>query len=446
MRQLYPALLALLVSGGLARAHFIWIVPAADASHVQVIFSDSLQPDSPELLARIAHARLRVHQGGQATPVQWKKGENAYRLDLGQGPQTVLATCPYGVIQRGSAEPFLLIYTAKACCGPLAVAGPVKPMDADGLEIVPSGKREFIVFWKGKPLAGAEVVVLGPNEQSETTQSDARGAVSVGGKAGQYGLRAQHVEAVAGERDGKKYQQARHYATLVAHLAEEQPAAAPKPDPEATKLLAEARAARAQWQDFPGFAGDIEVNFDGQLHRGTVHVEANGKVMLDRLDPAAETWARRTLASVVTHRLDNSASRNTPCAFADDQRDHPLGRRIRVLNDELHSSYRIRDRQIMVVSREMEGSRFTISMQENRTNAEGKFLPISYVVNFWDAKTGQLQRSEAHFQSWTRVGPYDLPATVRVVTASSESAADKVPPLSARSLTLSNLKLLAGKP
>ena len=68
---------------------------------------------------------------------------------------------------------------------------------------------------------------------------------------------------------------------------------------------------------------------------------------------------------IVSHRLDNSAGLDTPCAFLDDNKDHPLGRSLRVLNDEFHSSYRVRDRQIIVVNRQMKDSRFTISVLEN---------------------------------------------------------------------------------
>ena len=43
-----------------------------------------------------------------------------------------------------------------------------------------------------------------------------------------------------------------------------------KADPLATKLLADARAARAQWEKFPGFTADIEINFDGKISQGKV--------------------------------------------------------------------------------------------------------------------------------------------------------------------------------
>jgi hypothetical protein len=128
-------------------------------------------------------------------------------------------------------------------------------------------------------------------------------------------------------------------------------------DPAATKLLAEARAARAQWEDFPGFRADLTINLDGKVTKGTVEVSAKGKVTIHA--PGADTqseagrWAIEQLASLAAHRLDNSAALDTPCAFLDDNKDDPRGRALRVLGDEFHSSYRVRDRQIIVVNRQM---------------------------------------------------------------------------------------------
>ncbi|MGE3803673.1 MAG: DUF3386 family protein [Gemmataceae bacterium] len=207
--------------------------------------------------------------------------------------------------------------------------------------------------------------------------------------------------------------------------------------PEATKLLADARAARDQWRDFPGFKADLTVNLDGKLHKGKLSVTPKGKVELALEDKAAEAWANRMLRSLVDHRLDNSAALDTPCAFADDDKHHPLGRAIRVLNDEFHSSYRVRDRQIIVVNRQMRDFRFTITVLENMRNAEKQFLPTCFVVNAWDLKTDALRSSETFHHTWKRVGKYDLPLSLLVVAASAGK-------LEARSLTVSNHELLSG--
>lgn len=208
-------------------------------------------------------------------------------------------------------------------------------------------------------------------------------------------------------------------------------------DPAATKMLADARAARAVWKDFPGFTADVAINTDGKTTKGTVAVNPKGDVTLRLPDGAPSPWAQRTLASVVGHRLDDGGGPDTPCAFEDDNADHPLGRAVRVLSDEFHSSYRIRDRQVIVVNREMKDARFSITVLENETNKEGKFLPACFVVNTWDA-TGALTSSETHHQTWKRADVFDLPESVLVVTAAGDGKQE------ARSLKLSNLRLVPG--
>src|SRR5262249_38136634 len=154
-----------------------------------------------------------------------------------------------------------------------------------------------------------------------------------------------------------------------------------KADPEATKLLADARAARANWHEFPGFSADMEVNIEGKAHRARLAVTPKGDVQFKLDDEAAGHWARRILGSLVGHRMDSGRGGDSQCAFPHNNTANPLGRAITVLDDEFHSSYRIRDRQVIVVNRTTKDSKFTITVLENMVNEEKQFLPVSYVVN-----------------------------------------------------------------
>lgn len=457
MHRGWFALSLLLLTSTLAHAHFIWIVPADDNASAKVIFSDSLQPDRPELLAKIAKTELLLYpRDAKPLPVKWTDGKDAFNVKWpDQQAQRLAGACNYGVITKGN-DPFLLKYYAATSLGHRYQA--VNPA-WDRMELVikdMADARGILVFqveWQGKPLANAEVVLLTPDEgKTEEGKTDAQGLVRFGKPgvkpmAGLYGVRARHVEAKEGEQDGKKYKEVRHYSTLTLRVndgakgnegAKAEPT--PKEDPQASKLLQEARAARAQWVNFPGFTADAVVNFNGKTSKGTVLVDSTGKVRFDKIDKEMEPWARRSLLSTVSHRLDDSASKNTPCAFLDTNMDHPLGRSIRVLNDELHSSYRIRDKQIMEVNRTMGKDRFSISVLENRLNEEGKFLSVAFMINFWNQETGELQRSEAHHQTWTRLGKFDLPVTTTVIAGTREISGGSAKP--AHSLTLSNFKLL----
>jgi uncharacterized GH25 family protein len=459
MKRLWSVAL-LLAAAAPARAHFVWLLPAepgAKEPGVRLVFSDGLEPDKPELLKKVAHTKLFARGAdGKEVAVKAAEGKDALQVALPDGKlYEVAGVCRYGVTQRGSTEPFLLNYYPKAFAGQGQQRGPVaflQPWPKLPLEIVPvldAAGPAVRVFWQGEPLAGAEVALLVPGvDKPVEGKTDAGGTFMLKEqqKAGLYGVRARHTEKKAGELDGKKYTEVRHYATLVLRVPA--PAAArgagaaatqekPAADPAATKLLADARAARATWENFPGFSADVAVNLDGKVTRGQVEVSAKGEVALKLEKGAAAEWARPTLRSIVGHRLDNSADLDTPCAFADDNAQHPLGRAVRVLNDEFHSSYRIRDRQVIVVNRSLRDTRFTITVLENRQSAEKKFLPVSYVVNTWAAEGGALRSAAAHHQTWQRVGRFDLPQTATVVTASAGK-------LEARSLTLSNFRLSGG--
>ncbi len=434
--KLSGTLLTLLAVAVPARAHFVWILPPEkERQPARVVFSDSLKPDNPELLKKVAHTEIfLLGDDGQKSPVKLTRANDALEASLppGKGARLLFGVCRYGVVQRGQAEPFLLCYYPKA-----VVAGEALPhlvaeaRDELPLQIeIPRQGSAPRVLLKGKPLAGAEVTVVGAGLDKPAvfrTQADGTFQPFSDPRQGEvYGMRVGYTEDAPGELDGKKYQSVKHYATLTcrcgapaAAFAQDGGAAQPRPaeDPAATKLLADARAARANWVNFPGFSADLEVNFDGKVSKGTVTVEPKGKVTVNMTDPAAAAWAKRMLGSIVGHRLDDGSDLRTPCAFVDDVPDHPLGRAIHVLNDEFHSSYRIRDRQVIEVNRVMKDARFTITVLENRLNAEKQFLPVSYVVNYWDLKTGALQRAEAHHETWQRVGDIDLPLASLVLTS-----------------------------
>lgn len=468
MKRCCLSLLSLVLAVPALSAHYIWIVPDARSGSAQVVFSNSPSPDNPELLAKISETQVYArHAGGQIVPLKWTKEDEAYRLSVpGKGPWTIGGVCQYGVIQKGNSEPFLLCYYAKAPLGQGEETSSKSissaPWERLALEIVPvenKEPRQFRVLWQGKPLPGAEVMILEPGrEKGQEVKTDGTGSFAfTPTKSGLHGIRARHVEPREGELAGKKYREVRHYATLALLLADargERPRAeaAAKPagltaDPAAGKLLTDARAARAHWVNFPGFSAGVEVNIDGKLCRGQVEVSANGRVRFSNLDKEAEAWARPHLGSIVSHRIDSPDS-ESECAFLDREENHPLGRAIQVIDDKLRSNYRIRDNQVMVVDRQMFGKRFAITVLENHANQEGKYLPASFVVHYWDPPTGNLLKTDANYQTWKRIGRFDLPVRAQVITAEKAPAAQAEAGKNAyttKSLTLSNHRLLEGE-
>jgi N-acetylneuraminic acid mutarotase len=143
------------------------------------------------------------------------KGEHACTIEVPKdGFDAVGGLCEYGVMQRGEGKPFMLAYYPKLVGGKLEAA---KPWDKLPLEITSTGTDKFVVTFMGKPVPSAQVVVVTPTgEGKEPFNTDARGEFKfVADKAGQYGIRAKHFESKAGEHAGKKYEEVRHYATIV---------------------------------------------------------------------------------------------------------------------------------------------------------------------------------------------------------------------------------------
>lgn len=217
MKRTILSLLFFALTAAPAQAHFIWIVPdAREGAHAKIVFSEGLEPDEAVPVEKIAATSLHVRDAaGRVVPLESKKGEHAYLVDLpDESPAVVGGVCRYGVLQRSQDKPFLVNYYPKLIRGEVQAA---KAWDQLRLEIVPQGEGRFQVVFDGKPAAEAEVVVLASTaDKKETLRTDASGEFKMqSAEPGLYGIRARHVEAVAGEHDGKKYEEARHYATLV---------------------------------------------------------------------------------------------------------------------------------------------------------------------------------------------------------------------------------------
>jgi hypothetical protein len=207
-----------------ALGHFPFLVPDGPTKG-KAVFSDNLKADKDVPIDRIANTKLVVIADGKASELTWTldKPANCYTFDVpGTGSRIVVGTTDYGVLQRGDSKPFLLRYYPKAVFGDLPDPEKATVGDKVPLELVPvaaGGQLRFKVLAGGKPLAKADVLVIVPGEsQTKVVQSDDGGLTPEFDKAGAYGAQVRRVEEMAGERDGKKYAEVRHYATLVVSL------------------------------------------------------------------------------------------------------------------------------------------------------------------------------------------------------------------------------------
>ena len=152
----------------------------------------------------------------------------------------------------------------------------------------------------------------------------------------------------------------------------------------------------------------------------------------------AESWVNSQLQSIALHRGagDQNSSNPVRLRFANQDKEHPLGRLLTVSGGRFASSYRIRDKQILIVNRALARQNLTIRVLANELNTERQFLPQVYTVQYWDHLTGATSRCETVQNRWKRVGNWDLPADQIVTVATPEG-------LETRQFTLKHHELLS---
>lgn len=213
-----------------ASAHFLWLLTGSEKApnKVQVYFGEAAEPDDPALLDKVAKAEV-WSVGGRGEPklLTLTKGEDSLLAELTGSAQgsTLILRHSYGVLSKGGSEPFLLKYYAKT--HPSELPGTWRAVTDDErlpLEIAPQvdgSGTTLQVLWKGKPLAGSTVTVVGPGIDSklEGTTDEAGNFRCELPKAGVFSIRAKHNEVAEGKLDDKEYKSVRHYSTLTLHHA-----------------------------------------------------------------------------------------------------------------------------------------------------------------------------------------------------------------------------------
>jgi uncharacterized GH25 family protein len=437
--KVLATLLLISIAQRAAYAHFIW-VDLDSTNHqpqFEVYFGEMAVPGDEHLIGKIAHTKAWLRDAkGQTTDVALKaQAENAKAALTANctaaAPTCLEAFCDYGVYSHGGPG-VLVQYYAKHLPGEWLKDAKLAKAEKLRLDVIPTidgGKLTIGVTYDGKPAAKNEVVVIDPADKRHELVTDAAGKVVVPGlTAGSYAIRAGNIETdKGGERDGKKYLQTWHYSTLTFDVPTSVVVGpAPKQkqaDPTAVAALAKARAGRAVWEAFPGFEADVTVTSTGVNVTGHVSIDSNGAVTLDFPEPKTATWLEEQLSSLVQHRMPDGEVTDGVITWADDDKTHPLGRLIDLGDPNLKSVYRLKDGVVMEVNRTAgPNMHFTIDVLEIERNAEGKYLPRSFTMNFFDNKTGEVKSSLACLNEWQRVGKYDLPKTfVEVNTKEGKS-------------------------
>jgi hypothetical protein len=434
-------LIATLVAGPL-QAHFLFIRigPHAEAGRsVEVFFSARAEAGDPLFVPKIAHTKLWMQETpGKFQPLDVQQASDRLRAFLpSRGAVSVVGECEYGVLQRDVA--FLLQYYPKAIAGAPEKINALQARPAIPLEIMPriDGKKiTFTVLHKGKPLPKVKLVTVDDDLVNEELTTDEQGQATWTPEEGyHYCVYTSTIVKQAGKKKDRSYQEIRRFATIAFHW----PLVRSGADAKAVAMFQKAIAARAAWKSFPGFTADIEGTVDGRFFNGKAKVDPEGNVELKLDEATATEWVEGQLGSIVLHRQASSSDGPAPVLrFADQDYAHPLGRLLTFVGGNFASSYRVKDNQIMVVNRNIGDQNFTITVLDNIKNKENQFLPRSYVIRYWDARTGKLNRTQTVLNRWQRIDKLDLPAELVQISTSAAG-------LTVRTFQLSNHKLLSPK-
>lgn len=209
-------------------------------------------------------------------------------------------------------------------------------------------------------------------------------------------------------------------------------------DPQARTLLRQAFEKTSRWQPgFKGFTADLRVNVNGRELRGTVAVKGPRDVSVSLPDGDLQKWAEGQIAMIAVHRAPRNfeeADGKYALTLGED-RDHPLGPKLIIHGDNMHSFYRIKGDRITQINRKMPHMAFTINVEESALTQDDKFLTTRYTVYYYSPQDAKLTNVESFTDTHVRVGASDLPASRRIISYENNEVV-------VRSLVFENHKLL----
>lgn len=223
--SLVSACVALALLATAAQAHFVWVFTAPDSTGKvvpHISFGEAAGPSEVDLLDNVKQTKAWLQKPGQqpqALTLTKQAGEElgSWVADIDAQGAVVFAICDYGVIERGGKALLLQYYAKQLDATPeqLKTLGRTEQLPLDVVPALEGDQCQLTVLWQGKPAAGSEVTIEKKGAKAEKVTADAAGRVSFKTSGpGEYSIRAKHVEAKSGERDGKAYPSVSHYSTL----------------------------------------------------------------------------------------------------------------------------------------------------------------------------------------------------------------------------------------
>lgn len=223
-RTVVAAVAMNLTMPGLGFAHFLWLSPApGKPAVVELHFSEDAAEPEAKFLERLAGIEAVWHKDSQTSEkLTVKKTDRAFEVTAGEPAGCVVTTRKWGVLDKNGAQ-YKLMYYGKCLLGGDPSRWLTTPIAAQRLDLVPAwkdGQAGVVAYWNGKPLANAEVTVDPFTGESVKGTTSAEGRFEFPVTTGLTSVRVRQVEPGAGEEDGKRFSETRHYASLVFALPE----------------------------------------------------------------------------------------------------------------------------------------------------------------------------------------------------------------------------------
>lgn len=207
MKKLLLACVALSCLSLSAQAHEIWIERDGQSGPVRIYFGEPAEGPDQEELGRLKHFDLKGAQG-QAEAAT-RQGNHLVAPLKAQGDAWLSDNQVFEPWQGEDKRYEAVSYYARA--------GRSSTAPRLGFELVPvaAHSNTLTVMFRDKPLADAEVTVIGPDKKQDTLKSDAQGRITLPAPgAGRHIVVASYPEAVQQQVGGKPVSVMHHISTL----------------------------------------------------------------------------------------------------------------------------------------------------------------------------------------------------------------------------------------
>lgn len=194
---------------------------------------------------------------------------------------------------------------------------------------------------------------------------------------------------------------------------------------------------RYTWDsNFPGYSADIELKQGSELYNGQISIKPDFGVEVTGIsDEEVQQSVYTQLRDVVTHRKRSSfEASHGKNSFSLGDQDETGAVEILVEGDAMGSNYKVRDKEICLVSRVMGRMAFVINTHKSLDTGEG-FAAIDYNAIFRNPQTNEVIRELEFEDSYEKIGSYYI--MTRQVVNSTEKGQ-----VTTTEFNYSNIKLL----